>query len=220
MAEIPSRLRQSARSILIITACAATVSCETSRMWWPGHTAQLRTALVKYDVDEGVIRARMVLSTGLFQCELPVFDQPAEAEDAQQDLLNGACREGAAHLSVQLLRRSGPDWTGRYRGQSEVRGDTLPLDQKRAADASWYTVNEAYLVEFGPLDRAMVVEDMELMIDIGDGGTVEITRDREGLKGHLWFPEPGVSADFDTEVCGEGSTLFDLLEASPVTFCP
>jgi len=182
----------------------------------------MRTALVKYDVDQGVMRARMVLSTGLFQCALPSTEgrSAAEAQDDTQDLAAGACREGAAHLSVQLLRRSGEDWTGVYPGIGGSRGDTLALDEKRAADVTWYAINEAFLVEFASHDRAYAVDDKELFVDAGDGGTVEIYKDRDGLKGHLWFPEPGVSAEFHTEVCGEDSNLFDLMEASPVSLCP
>ncbi len=181
----------------------------------------MRTALVKYDVDQGVMRARLILSTGLFECELPATDRPAaEVQDAYQDLVTGACREGAAHLSVQLLRRTGEDWIGKYPGMSGARGDTLPLGRDRASDATWYTVKEAFLVEFASLDRAYVIDEQELIVNAGDGGTVEIDRDRNGLGGHLWFPEPGVSADFQATQCGEDSMLFDLLEASPVSVCP
>ena len=205
----------------MITPLLGTVACADGRIWWSGHTDTMRTALVKYDVDQGVMRARMFMSTGLFQCELPETDRPAaEVQDAYQDLVTGACREGAAHMSVQLLRRSGESWEGTYPGVGGSRGDTIDADQKRASDITWYTVNEAFLVEFASLDRAYVVEDQDLKLDAGDGGQVEITRDRNGLKGHLWFPEPEVSADFFVEQCGEESTLFDLLEASPVSLCP
>jgi len=214
-------LPQSWRSISIITAGLGIAACTEGRVWWPGQTAPLRTALVKYDEDHGVARARLLLSTGLFTCDLPDTNRPvAEVHDAYQDLVTGACREGAAHLSVQLLRRSGRDWTGTFDGLSGSRGDTLPLSLNRASDVSWYTVNEAYLIEYANLDRAYVIEDQEMLIDAGDGGEVRIERDHRGLRGHLWFPEPDVSADFHTQVCGEGSTLFDLLEASPVGLCP
>ena len=205
----------------MITACALLGGCTDGRVWWPDHTAPLRTALVKMDEDQGVQRARLFLSTGLFSCTLPETDRPvAEVHDAYQELVTGACREGAAHMSVQLLRRSGNDWTGTYRGLGGSRPDTLPPGRQRASDISWYVVNEAYLVEYANLDRAYVVEDQEMQIDAGDGGEVRIDRDGKRLAGHLWFPEPEVSADFRAEACGEESTLFDLLEASPVGLCP
>jgi hypothetical protein len=205
----------------ILTGLGLLGGCAEGRAWWSGETARLRTALVKTDMDQGVFRARVFLSTGLFSCALPNTDRPvAEVHDSYQDLITGACREGSVHMSVQLLRRGGEDWTGTYQGLGGSRGDTLPDGVRRASDVSWYSVEEAYLVEYANLDRAYVIEDQDLQIDAGDGGEVRIDRDREGLSGHLWFPIPDVSATFKAEACGADSTLFDLLEASPVGLCP
>lgn len=125
-------------------------------------------------------------------------------------------------MLVQLYRGDGKDWVGRYPGDSNADPLLISSSRPRLSNASYYGIDEAVMVSADGFVRTYGVrpgDDVQLL-DIGDGGEVEISADSSVLRGRFEFPGADISGSFRAEPCPEDATLFSLLEQSPVAACP
>ena len=184
-----------------------------------GDREILRTALARHEVVDGVAHASIVLSNGLFECELPKHDDPARAQQALQNLVTGACREGAKHVTLQLWREPGGSWEGDYTGIGG--GGPLDLSKKtpRVADAVYYSVDEAFLAQLEDLDRAYYVEERTLVSGASDNGAIRIDHSGSVMRGSVALPDVDVLAEFEAEWCTGTASLMRMLEGSPGYVC-
>lgn len=199
----------------LITGCA-----DSGTLWIDGRAERLRTMLVRADSTEDATRATVVLSNGLFSCKLPELDDPARAQQAVQNMITAACREGAVHLNLTLWRTPEGDWSGTYPGLSYAGPLDLSPKQTRLSDAVFYSVEEAILVEYVNLDRAYAVESAILEEGAGDGGQVDVIEETTGLGGGFSMPSLGLTGTFQAQWCEADDNQFALLESSPAFVCP
>jgi hypothetical protein len=195
-------------------------ACSEGQLWRGEERELLRTALVRQDTADGMHHAALLLSNGLFECDLPTFDDPARVEQTLQAVITAACREGARHLNLQLWRDAGSDWTGDFSGIASAGPHALGTSSHRVAGATWFAVNEAYLAESIDANRVLAALEDELVLDAAAGGTVRIHKDNGELVGDAWIPELGVHVTFKAQYCDPSASLFALLEASPAFVCP
>ena len=92
--------------------------------------------------------------------------------------------------------------------------------RSRIADATFYTVTEAFLAEFAGIDRVYAAESDLLLTGVGSGGAVQIDLDGDRLAGSVWLPELELHANFDAEWCEISASQFAMVEASPAYVCP
>lgn len=184
-----------------------------------GDREILRTALARHEVVDGVAHASIVLSNGLFECELPKHADPARAQQALQNLVTGACREGARHVTIELWREPGGTWEGDYTGIGG--GGPLDLSKKtpRIGDAVYFSVDEAFLAQLEDLDRAYYVEERTLVSGASDDGTIRIEHSGRKMKGSVFLPEVDVIAEFDAEWCEGTASQMRMLEGTPGYRC-
>lgn len=164
---------------------------------------------------------QLVLSNGVFDCDLPTESDPIEQQQALFELQIAACRENARHVAIELLRGDGADWVGVYPGDSHLDVSQIAGTRPRLSNGSYYGIDEAALSAADDFVRTYgVVQGQDVQaLDIGDDGEVEITFDGDRLRGRFEFPSADVSGSFRARACETG-TLFDLLALSPVASCP
>ena len=195
--------------------------CTDGQLWYQGDREVLRSALARVEVVDGAPHASIVLSNGLFTCDLPKHDDPARAQQALQNLVAAACREGARHVSLQLWRDADKGWEGRYTGIGGGGPVDLSAKRPRVADAIFYNVDEAFLSDSIDLDRGYHVSADTLVLGALDGGTVDIDHhDAREIRGSAYLPELDVHADFRAEVCKKDDVLIQMIAASPAYVCP
>lgn len=202
-----------------VASFALLAGCTPGELWVDGDREVLRTALVRTEEVDGVAHASVVLSNGLFACDLPRHDNPARAQQALQNLVTSACRQGAHHLTLQLWRGPDGDWTGTYPGRGGSGPADLAGDQPRVADAIWYSADDVFLANLPDLDRAYFVEDRTLLLGASDGGEVEVTQDGPRFDGHAWLPEIDAWVSFSAEVCSGRADGMRLIDANPGYVC-
>ncbi len=205
MTSLPPPIALSA--LLALGACTG-----PGEVQWAGGRAPLRTAFWQERPVEGGIHVVLALSTSEFPCELGLIsDDPSEVALTQLELHTGACREGARHLVVDLWQRDG-EMTGLYPGFTGGGASTLD-DLDRFSTAGWFAVEEAGVQYIDGINRSYApLEGRSVaMPDLGTGGEVRLDGDEAEVSGDLWFPEAGVSADFEAEECPAGPTLLDDL---------
>ena len=197
------------------------LGCAPGSIAWPTGEDELRTALYRTDTVGSVQRLHLVLSNGVFACDLPAEPDPVAQQQALLELQVAACRENARHVDIELLRGEGADWTGLYPGDSHADPSQIAGTRPRLANGSYYGIDEAALAFVNDFVRSYgVVEGQDVQaLDVGDGGEVEILRDGTTLQGRFEFPSADVSGSFRATECVTG-TLFDLLAVSPVGSCP
>ena len=188
----------------------------------------LRTAVYRVGLRNGSPELAIILSNGEFTCGWPAFaDTNAQAE-AIEALLAAGCREGARHVAIRAYDRTG-GWTGTFPGRSGGSYEELTEEQPRLANGSFYTVEEAFLVEIDGLDRGYAASEDLYLPDMGDGGTVELTptgpapaTDGTGpdrLRGWFDFPIEGISGEFVAERCTGDTSLVDVVTAQTDFYC-
>lgn len=197
----------------------ALAACTPGALWVDGDREVLRTALVRTEEVDGVGHASVVLSNGLFSCDLPQHEDPARAQQALQNLVTAACRQGAHHLTLQLWRGADGDWTGTYPGLGGGGPTDLSADQPRLADAIWYSADDVFLANLPDLDRAYYVEKRTLLLGASDGGEVRVFHDGARFEGEAWLPEIDAFVSFSAEVCEGAADGMRLVDASPGYVC-
>lgn len=197
------------------------LGCAPGSIAWPTGKDDLRTALYRVDTVGSVQRMHLVLSNGLFACDLPSEPDPVAQQQALLELQIAACRENARHVDIELLRGDGDDWVGLYPGDSHADPAQIAATRPRLSNGSYYGIDEAALASVDDFVRTYgVVEGQDVQArDVGDGGEVEIQRDGAQMHGRFQFPLADVSGTFRATECATG-TLFDLLAVSPVGSCP
>ena len=190
-------------------------------MYRDGAAQPVRTALARSTEVDGVRHLTVLISNGLFECDLPEFEDPARVEQTLQSVLTASCREGAQHLNLQLWRDvGGEDWTGQYEGFAQAGPDLLDGTTHRVADAAFFAVQEAFLAESIGADRVLAALEDELIMPAGAGAHVRIDRSGSRLGGVASVPEANLEVFFEARFCDEDASLFPLLEASPAFVCP
>lgn len=201
-------------------------ACAPGEVRWGTGEDWLRTALyVENDpVAEGA-GTRVLLSTGIFGCDLPAEADPAAQAEALLDLAVAACREDARHLAIRLWRDPGLDRVGVYRGQAGAGPAALTELDPRLASVDYVGVEEAALTlsdlpQFGEaLGGTYRPTEVARASAAGTGGQVRVRGD-EVLVGAFDFPDLHVSGRFRAERCAAGSALFDLAFTAPTLSCP
>ena len=217
----PSMIQPATATRLTLLCAGFLSACQApGTLWVNGEATPLRTVLVRADETEGATRATVVLSNGLFGCRLPQLDDPARAQQAVQNMITAACREGAVHLNLTLWRTPDGTWTGAYPGVAYGGPLDLGPEQPRLSDAIYYSVEEAILVEYVSLDRAYAVEAATYAEGAGAGGRVDIAGDDGSLWGSVNLPSLGLNGQFDAEWCEAEDNQFALIESSPAFVCP
>lgn len=208
------------RALRCAGVAALLAGCTSGRITWDDGTDVLRTAIYKETSSNGVHSAGLLLSNSSFGCALPKSDDPSVAAQEIAALLAAACREGARHVNIRLFRVGGGDWTGSYPGVDTASVAALTDGQPRLADAVYYGVDEAFLVDLGVVRRAYAAQDDALDLDAADGGVVEIRRDGDRLVGEFAFPRGSLQGTFRATLCEGDTSLLDFLEPSPSHLCP
>ncbi|MEZ4317878.1 MAG: hypothetical protein R3F61_10250 [Myxococcota bacterium] len=196
--------------------------CAPGHLAWPTGDDDLRTALYQARLEGGVQALTLVLSNGYFDCDLPSEPDPIAQTQALLEITTAACRENARHVLVELYRGDGNDWVGTYPGDSNADPVLIAASRPRLSNASYYGIDEAAMVSVDGFVRVYGVregDDVQL-IDVGDGGEVEILEDDGTLRGRFEFPGADISGAFRAKECAVGSSLFSVLEQSPVASCP
>ncbi len=194
------------RSRTFLGALASLAACSgPGELQWEGGRAPLRTAFwQRRDLNN----VTLALSTSEFPCALELFgDDPAEIALNQLELQTAACREGARHLVIELWRQEGA-LPGVYPGRS-----TTAMSGARFSTAKWFAVEEAGVLYIDGINRSYSPSGAawEVVLDGAAGGEVHVSTGRPEVKGDLWLPEIGVSADFHAVECPAGPTLNDDL---------
>lgn len=202
--------------IAVVLSCLILAGCGPGWITWAEGTDVLRTAIVAEARVGDQTVASIFLSNGSFTCAQPARDDPNDMTQALTGLQNAACREGARHVFVRLFRETGSDWTGRYHGVDQV-GEGSPTEH--VAEASYYAVEEAFLVETPLLARAYAAAEEERVLEAAAGGTVEITRDGERMVGSFQFPDAALQGSFRARWCGADTSLLALLAPVPFHLC-
>jgi hypothetical protein len=157
----------------------------------------------------------VLLSTGLFDCALPTFDDPQLQAEALAELTTGACREDARHVVLYLYKEPGLSWSGTYplRETPEDPGG-------RAADAAYLGVEEAAATTSEGLVPGYQPVDVTRYFAQGEPGEVRVRQANDTvLSGHFDLQEPHVSGSFRAEQCDQDAELFALLVSSPIASC-
>lgn len=206
----------------IFVASGPVMGCAPGSIAWPTGEDDLRTALYVEAPRDGLPAVTMVLSNGVFDCDLPSEPDPIDQTQALLEIRTAACRENARHVLVELIRGDGIDWVGRYPGDSHLHPDQISADRPRLSNASYYGIDEAVMVSAEGFVREYGVPSGgdQSVLDAGDGGEVWIRADGDVLAGTFDFPEADVSGRFRARECAPSSTLFMLLAQSPVAACP
>lgn len=182
----------------------------------------LRTAMYQVQPVDGLQRVDLILSNGIFSCDLPNDPDPIVQSQELLELTTATCRENARHVLIELYRGDGADWVGRFPGDSNAHPSLISASRPRLSNASYYGIDEAEMVSVDGFVRTYGVRpggDVQAR-DVGDGGEVEILADAQTLRGRFAFPSADISGDFRAVECPAGSTLFALLAQSPVASCP
>jgi len=191
--------------------------CASGRVTWSTGGDILRTAL--WVQDEGTLgpTAQVFLSTGTFECDLPEFDDPQAQWEALVAIQAGACREDARHIVLTLYADNPTTWEGDYpfTGTSGVE-----IDDDRVSEALYVGVDEAAVERTEGLDPVWAPTAVTWYQPFGDPGDVRVRRHHDRvLAGTFDLPEVHVSGSFAAEECRRGTSLFDLLAASPTSAC-
>lgn len=221
---VPKAIHQCCGTVVVAMLWAfAGTACAPGHIAWPTGDDALRTALYRPRVDpSGIQVLTLVLSNGYFDCELPSDPDPVVQTQALLEITTAACRENARHVLVELYRGDGTDWAGVYPGDSHADRALIASSRPRLSNASYYGIDEAEMVSVDGFVRTYGVrpgDDVQLL-DIGDGGEVEILDDGARLRGRFEFPDADISGSFRALECEPTATLFTLLEQSPVAGCP
>lgn len=196
--------------------------CAPGSIAWPTGEDRLRTALYQPGSEDGIPTLTLVLSNGHFDCDLPSDPDPIAQSQALLDFQVAACRENARHVLIQLYRGEGDDWVGAFPGDSLADPALIAPSRVRLSNASYYGIDEAALFGLDGFVRTYgVVDDADVqLLDIGDGGEVTVRSQGDRLNGRFEFPTADISGSFRAKECAPGSTMFALLQQSPVASCP
>lgn len=200
-------------------------ACTPGEVRWPTGEDSLRTALFVRS-DEGIGRVRLLLSTGVFACDLPAADDPATQAEALLELSVGACREDARHLAITAYHQVGIPVDGRYLGQRDALPSDVTSEAPRLTRADYIGVEEAVLTtsdlpQFGDaLGGTYRPTELTQEYGMGTGAQLRLNERGEWMTGSFDFPEAHVSGRFRAAECPAGSTLFELAFSSPTANCP
>jgi len=199
---------------LLLVGAVGLGGCNRGELQWEGNRETWLTALYREtSTEEGQV-VEVVLSTGFFGCDLPESDDAATQDRAIQEFVTAMCREGARHLSVDLIRPRG-GLEGRYHGAAR----TDAIDGK-VARAAFYSVDEAFLVEIPGFSYAYGADEETYLPHLGPGGDVVVDQRRDRLVGDFSFPDANLWGDFRAERCAPDSDAMSLLDPTPSHLCP
>ena len=217
------RLFDEMRIPILLTALLA--ACGPGSISWATGDDALRTALFQ-PIDDGVPGTRLLLSTGVFDCDLPQSDDPQELTRAYLELSVGACREDARHLAITTWYDETSGREGRYIGQDDAIPSNLAPTMPRIARVDYIGIEEAVLTtsdrpEFDDdLGGTYRPTEIDQEYGAGTGGEVFLRGSDDGLHGTYDFPNLHVSGRFRAMECPPGSELFEFAFTSPTANCP
>jgi hypothetical protein len=192
-------------------------ACRLGTLQTPEGPVPLNTARYLDGERDGVPTRALLLSNGRFACDMPAEADPTAVQDALASFYTAACREGARHLVIRLASRQG-DWEGAWSlAEADAVGEVL-AGAERAADASWATVGEAFLVEIPELGAAPVSLEQALIEPLSPG-TLRTEGAGDRWSGALYAEGIGLQATFHAEPCPGAGTLIERMTTAPLGSC-
>ncbi len=190
--------------------------CPAGPLTWLGGHEVLRTAFARVVVDGPVTRAEILLSNGAFECELPGPELGRGPNRSGVDrFLAAACRQGATHLLLNLWTTRRQTWRGSYPTTDEPWARSL--DARPVATATWSVVHEGEVRSGLTGDIPTVKRAIDRTLS--DGGFVDVTSDRNGLRGEFSFSE-AISGSFNARWCHGGELMSVMASVGPLGLCP
>lgn len=195
-------------------------ACASGTINYPTGSDRIRTAYFATEDDpawDNVRQAVVLLANSDVSCNsIPSFDESAMELDEIAEVA-AFTREDARVVVLYLYQRRDAEWTSQYDLLTDHSGEFVTTS-KGVAGAAYLGVEEAALLDDDGLQRfyqpGSNPGDCMLLPNVGEPGSVEITRDgNDKIGGSFSLEGIDVSGHFTAERCSQNPTFVETFQS-------
>ena len=195
------------------------LGCAAGNLSWSEGSAPVMTAWALEQPGEERDELYLLISNSeLSSCRFDLGDIEAidssSQEETAQELALMLYREGSRIAYLHLYRFRQDTWEGTFPLSSEPVNAVLDDRDPFAAEAAWWAMLEARVVQDNGLIRSYEPVEYEVEVDV-PAGDVQIDRDGERLHGRFGLETLDVSGTFKASRCDADydESIFPVIEA-------